>query len=100
MDKIESLIDEQLFQESFYDDSVLPKAKLYLYEGSYQFNVIEIDNKSVKYVKELALAELKKQYDYRSTKETLWADIAAPNSEYGGRYDSIGIQHRVKFVPK
>lgn len=43
-----------------------------LYEGSYQFKRIETE---FNITADFALAQLAKQYEYRQTKETLWADI-------------------------
>ena len=71
------------------------KTTINFYEGSYQFNSITTDlNVSPDFI-EMKLA---KQYEYRATKESLWATVNQ-NSEEVSRFElkyGVGL-NEIKF---
>lgn len=59
----------------------------YFYEGSYQFKSVET---SLNISEDFVQMQLAKQYEYRETKESLWADVVinGVKSRYELDYDN------------
>lgn len=51
--------------------------KVYFFEGSYPYNVVSTD---LNITEDYILMKLAKQYEYRPTTESLWAEVVTPES--------------------